>query len=782
MKPKFLLCGCFSVWCSLVATAQLPAIGNWQEHLPYHQAIAVDHAAGKIWCATPYSLFSVDLLDNSITRQSKITGLSETGISAIRVDSQNNKLIIAYTSSNIDIVSGNQVFNIPDIKQASVSVDKKIYQVFVYKDTAYLSTGLGIVVLDEDKYEVRDTYTIGNNGDTVAVHALATDGIYFYAATDEGLKQAPLQSPDLADFHNWALISGSSGLGAGPCNQVIAWQGQILALQNDSLFLMNAGNWHFFYADQWQINGMSVSGGKLLLCEQLNGSGRVLSLNASGSVEITLQQAAILQSPRQAIFSGDEYYVADSLNGLSAWTQTNPDQIIPNSPLSLGTGELTIGGNTSANGSGGPAGNGGSGILWAASGGADSNWTPLNNHDGLYRFDGNHWANYNASGYPQMDSIFDFTTVAVNPLDNSLWAGSFGEGLMQIRTDNSITIYAGNSPLGPVLGQPSVYRVGGLAFDPDGNLWIANYGAAMDLLLRKADGTWLPFTIPFAHSENAVGQVLVDENRQVWIVSPKGNGLFCYNHGGSLDNTSDDQWKYYQSGPGHGNLPDDHVYCMAKDRSGFIWVGTANGIGVIQCASNVFAGGGCDAVWPIVQFDNFAGYLFSGQQVQAMAVDGADRKWIGTNNGVWLVSPDAQKIIYHFTADSTPLLNNDIRKIAVDPTTGEVFFATAKGLCSFRGTATGGTEQNSNVLVFPNPVPPGYTGTIAIRGLVEDAIVKIVELNGRLVYQTRALGGQAVWNGRDYKGRQVATGVYLVLVSDDTRQEKTATRIVFIGK
>jgi len=185
---------------------------------------------------------------------------------------------------------------------------------------------------------------------------------------------------------------------------------------------------------------------------------------------------------------------------------------------------------------------------------------------------------------------------------------------------------------------------------------------------------------------------------------------------------------------------------------------------------------------PIVQQDNFAGYLFSAEQVQCIGIDGADRKWVGTKNGVWLISPDGQQIIYRFTTANSPLLNNDVRKITVDGTTGEVFFATVSGICSFRSTATTGGETNSNVLVFPNPVPPGYTGTIAIRGLVDNAVVKITELNGRLVYETRALGGQAVWNGKDYNGRTAATGVYLVLVSDDSRQEKIVTKIVFIGK
>jgi len=765
MVVKSLFGGCLAVFFPLLAITQTPAIGNWREHLPYHQAIRVTGSAEKIWCATPYSIFTLDLQDNSISRMSKITGLSETGISALAYDPQANKLIIAYTNSNIDILAGSRIFHIPDIKQAAFPGDKTVYDAFVYKGRTYLSTGLGVIVLDEDKYEVKDTYILGSNGDTVATRSFTADDHFFYAATEEGLKQASVLSGDLTDFRNWSLLSGAAGLPAGPCRQVTVLGSQVLALVKDSVFLFNGSAWNFFYTDGWSLNNLAVSNGQLLLCEQKPDSGRVLSLTATGSPEKILQAAGVLQSPRQALVLGDQTFVADSVYGLSEWTSDGPHRILPNSPASLASGEMTFSGN-----------------LWVASGGVDSSWAPLNNKSGLYRFGSGGWTNYDAAHFPVLDNIFDFVSVAVNPQDNSVWAGSFGQGLLQIRSDSSFTIYGKNSPLGPVQGDPSVYRVSGLAFDAAGNGWIANYGAANDLVLRKADGNWLSFSIPFAHAEHAVAQVLIDDFQQVWIISPKGNGLFCYDHGASVDNTSDDQWKYYRAGIGNGNLPDNNVNCIAKDRNGFIWVGTANGIGVIQCAGNIFKAGGCEAVLPIVQFDNFAGYLFSGEQVQAIAVDGADRKWVGTRNGVWLLSSDAKKILAHFTEENSPLLSNDLRRIAIDPVTGEVFFSTAKGICSFRGEATEGGKSNSNVLVFPNPVPPGYTGTIAIRGLVENAIVKITELNGRLVYQTRALGGQAVWNGEDYKGRRAATGVYLVLISDDSRQEKLATKIVFIGR
>jgi hypothetical protein len=422
------------------------------------------------------------------------------------------------------------------------------------------------------------------------------------------------------------------------------------------------------------------------------------------------------------------------------------------------------------------------GVVWVASGAVTGSWTNTFTKNGLYRYAAGEWTNYNTPVLPAFDSLYDIIAVAADPLDNSVWAGSFGGGLLHLQNNNTVQVFKQNSPLPHAATDPSKYNVAGLAFDNDHQLWISNYGASQALSVKKTDGSWRSFSFPFGIPGNAVSELLTDDYNQVWVLSPGGNGLLCFNHGPSVDNPADDKWTLYQAGKGSGNLPSKNVLCMARDKSGYIWVGTDKGIGIIQCAQEVFSVQGCDAVLPIVQQDNFAGYLFSGEQVQCIAVDGADRKWVGTKNGVWLLSADAEKTIYRFTADNSPLTANDVRHITIDGQTGEVFFATVNGICSFRSTATDGSEENSHVLVFPNPVPPGYNGSIAIRGLVDNAIVKITELNGRLVYETRALGGQAVWNGKDYNGRTAATGIYLVLVSDEARRQKTAAKIVFIGK
>jgi hypothetical protein len=281
---------------------------------------------------------------------------------------------------------------------------------------------------------------------------------------------------------------------------------------------------------------------------------------------------------------------------------------------------------------------------------------------------------------------------------------------------------------------------------------------------------------------NAISQLLTDDYGLVYMVSPQSNGLFVLNHNNTPDNKNDDQWRQYRLGSNQGNLPSNDVYCLAKDKNGSVWVGTARGIAVINCPGQA-AADGCNAILPVIRQDNFAGYLFQDEQVTTIAVDGANRKWVGTLNGAWLVSEDGEQILQQFNTGNSPLPDNHIYTIAIDPQTGEIYFATGKGLMSWHGTATepvAGMTRDS-VLVFPNPVPHNYSGSIAIRGLVQNTRVKITDISGKMVFQTRAFGGQAVWNGLDYTGHRPQSGVYLVFATSETGGEHLVTKIVFIN-
>ena len=753
----------FTFYTSLHAQNALVPIGNWREHLNYASAQAVVKG-DKIYCATNNNVFNVDA-DNNATRYSKVNGLSDFGVSAIAWDDATQQLVIAYTNSNIDILKNETVKNISDVKRSSVTGNKTINSIYCNGGFAYLCSGLGVIVINLTKYEVKDTWLIGNNGNQIGINGLVNDGSFWYAATDEGLKKASVNATNLSNYINWLNVSNSNGLSNGAVRNIVAANSKIFALKNDTLLVQNGASWNLFYTDNnWQIISVASSENKLLVCQQNAANiGRVLQINSSGIIEKTLVNSTYISQPKQAIADNSSVWIADAKQGLSKFTTTFASYI-PDGPLGVADGEMLVANN----------------IFYAAAGSVNSTWQAQQNRNGIYTFKEDDWDNIGYYTKPVFDSVLDIITIAIDPINQSIWAGSYGGGL--VNTDGNTTkIYKkSNSSIQPVIGSRNDFRVSGLAFDNANNLWISNYGAAQNLNVRKADGSFKSFQIPFTHIANAVSQITVDDINQLWIVSPLDNGLFVYNYGNSIDAINDDKWKFFTTGKGRGNLPSNTIFCTVKDKNGFIWIGTAKGVGIVQCPTEVFSQN-CETTLPVVQQDRFAGYLFQDEEVHTIAVDGANRKWVGTKNGVWLLSPEGDKIIYRFTADNSPLLSNDVKRITIDPQNGEVFIATANGICSFRSTATDGGETNNNVLVFPNPVPPNYNGIIAIKGLTDKALMKISELDGRLVYQTRALGGQAIWDGKNYKGETISRGVYLVIVRDDTGLEKIVTKIVLVG-
>ena len=264
------------------------------------------------------------------------------------------------------------------------------------------------------------------------------------------------------------------------------------------------------------------------------------------------------------------------------------------------------------------------------------------------------------------------------------------------------------------------------------------------------------------------------------------NGLLClgehfvFNDNNTIDITSDDSYKKLSNTIGNGNLPNINVHSIAVDKDNEIWIGTDEGIGVIYNPSNIFNGGNYDAQQILVEVNGFIKPLMSSEKVTAIAVDGANRKWIGTEKaGVFLISEDGTKEIYHFTTENSPLLSDKINGIVIQPENGEVFFATDNGIISYRGTATEAREKLDSVLVFPNPVQSGYNGPISISGLVENASVTITDTYGTLIYKTKAFGGQAIWNGLDMSGDRPASGVYLVFITNDDGSIKKSSKIMF---
>lgn len=716
----------FCCWYNCLQ-AQTP-IGQWQEHLPWLPALSVTLNADKIYCASAAGLFSVTGGDEQdITRYSKVNGLHDIGISV--TGSNGNGVLVAYRNGNLDLLQGANIYNIPDLLRKQTVGNKTVARIFCYNDDAYLCTGLGIIQLNLNKREIADTWIIGNNGNYTPVYALAIKDNYYYAATAQGLKRAPFTGTNLADYRNWTTLLSDT------VQQVIVLQNQLLCRQGKQLLQLVGNNWQPWYNDGWQLTDLSVNNGKLLVCEQQDNSARVITLDVNGAPQSILQNA-LLQYPLQALGNGTETWIADSLQGLIRYDGNQYTTVHPNAPSGIITGDLLFIGHT----------------LYAASGGVTDNWTPTSNADGYYTYNEGEWQQHTLP-------VKDILTLTPDPTGNGIYAGSFGGGLVQTSTGH--------------VDKPP-YNVSGLTTDATGNLWVADYGAAYSLLAKKPDGSWISFNSPVS----SISQLLADDFGQIWAVAPNSNGLFVFNDHNTIDNTTDDTWQQYLLG--RNNFPSSDVRCLAKDQNGVIWVGTGHGVALLSCGQQATTGN-CNAMLPVVQQDNFAGYLFQDEQVTTIAVDGANRKWVGSFNGAWLVSEDGTQILESFNTGNSPLPDNRMYHISVDPQTGEVYFATAKGLMSWRGNATAAGPMNKDsVLVFPNPVPTGYTGTIAIRGLAENALVKITDISGKLVFQTRSLGGQAVWNGTDYTGHRPQSGIYLVFASSAQTGEHLVTKIAFI--
>ncbi len=300
----------------------------------------------------------------------------------------------------------------------------------------------------------------------------------------------------------------------------------------------------------------------------------------------------------------------------------------------------------------------------------------------------------------------------------------------------------------------------------------------------KQGDKWTGFNIPIVN-ENDLGQILVDKHGQKWIQMRYGNmnpnSIMVFTDNNTPDNPNDDQSKLLNSMVGNGNIPGTTVLTMAEDLKGEIWIGTEKGVAVFYSPENVFSGYNFDAQRILVTQGLNVQYLLESETVTSIAVDGANQKWIGTDRGgVFLFSEDGTKQIYHFTAENSPLFSDRITCISLNKD-GDVFFATDKGVVSFRASATPGGDTNEDVYAFPNPVKEDFTGYIAVKGLVSNAQVRITDINGTVVYSTRAEGGQAVWDGKNFDGKKARSGVYLVYASNDDGSEKVVTKILIIN-
>ena len=437
------------------------------------------------------------------------------------------------------------------------------------------------------------------------------------------------------------------------------------------------------------------------------------------------------------------------------------------------------------------------GKLYTTGGAFRSGQIALNNPGIIQEYDFDTWTIYptninEITGFNYMD----INCVDIDPTDNSRVMAAGRCGLSEFK--NGVLenfYYKENSPLRPVTSSSTgkyltddYTLVHGIKFDNDGNLWVLNSQANnVNLLEFTKSGQWIShYKNELCYKDNTsmstMRCLLFDSQGLLWFINTHFNSpcIICY------DKTTDKVLIYSsftnQDGTNYENC---YPYDIQEDYQGNIWIATNQGPFYIKKEEK----GQSNATLyqekvPRNDGTNFADYLLSGIHTNGIAIDGGGRKWFATiGNGVFLISADNMTQLQHFTAENSPLLSNNVQYISINHSSGEVFFLTDKGLCSYIADATVASDdmQKDNVYAYPNPVEPGYTGLITVIGLSFDADVKILTSSGRLVAQGRSNGGTFTWDGCDQQGKRVASGVYMVAAATSDGNKGIVCKLAIIN-
>ena len=756
-----------SLLIALCAKAQ--RIGQWTSYLSYTSIRHVVDSPDRIYAATPKGLFYYDKEDFTLHTLSKGNGLSDVGIGTIAYDQNSKSLVIAFNNGNIDILHNDATHNISGIKQWVYSGNKSINAVAFNNNRAYFACAFGLVVVNLNRKEIEDTYYFSQSGGgNAAVYDVAFTDSLIYAATSIGLIHAKKDNNYLNIEESWTVDSSDTWSTIEPFR---------LAVLNNRLAIVATT-----YDPSVQT----------LLIQNSNGfnpitQGDIQSIQASKThLIVSMWDSVIVYGPDFTAprvirdFPNGEMLAYDATESTDGRLWIGHDWA---GVIVVDTDESTF--TTSP---GGPVSDNVYRIrpihegIAVCPGGKTSTQSNVYIAGNIIQYKGGEWSQLEKSHSNVM--FYDVIDVAEDPTDQQhLAAASWGNGILDIKNNKLQCIYTDTNSEGTLHpfrnGSFTSLRTGAVAYDFGGNLWMTNSLSDSGLVVRRADGSWRAYyTQPVVRGTEIYNLLFDTVTGFLWFYGR--DNRICVHNGAEKMSWID---------PNNGSkLQTSFVNCMVQDQNGHLWIGTDKGIKVIYDGYKAFDNGGNGEMSPVscsnILFSEgeLVEYLLAYESITSIAVDGANRKLIGTAaGGLYLLSATGLEQLENFTVENSPLFSNKIVTVGIHPITGEVFVGTDMGLQSYRSTATfASTEPEKKIHVFPNPVRPDYDGPVAIRGFTRNAIVHITDEAGHVVYSTRADGGQAIWYIRSNEGVRVSSGVYFVFASDEEGRNKSVGKILVI--
>ena len=736
----------------------------WKGYFSYNSIKDMTQSDSHVYCAAENAYFKRDLKTNEISKTSTVEGLSGQNITQIYHSETYKKTLIGHTDGLIIVVNDldGAILNVIDIlNKPSVPPNKKGINHFMeYNGKVYISTDFGISLYDLKLSEFGDTYFIGSGGSNIEIlQTTVYKGFIYAVANGFGLLKADVSSANLIDFNQWINLS------AGSWASVQATSTELIAinLNGTGYKLMNNNLVLNTTYPQTPLD-TRYSNGHLIVTTQNN----VYVYNES-LVEIAhvTNIPNIAASFTCATVINNKIYIGTQENGVFVTSLTNLtvfEDISPNGP----DRNKIFAMQTFSNG------------LWAVYGDYSIFYNPYSlDSFGVSRYDSNDlWTSIPYQGLFGAKSI---SRVIVNPKnEKQVFFSSFFSGLLKFENNLPFLLYDdSNSSLQKIMfpGYNAIdIRINGSAFDKDGNLWVTNSLVSKGLHVLKTDGQWQGFSLtsvinPFSIS---YGRLAIDKNGTKWICTVY-EGLVGFNE------KYGNKCLTIKEGQDAGNLPSHDVRAVAVDHKNKLWIGTSSGLRILQNVDSFLTQNELTTISIIILDDNLAQELLYGQFITDIVVDGANNKWISTAGaGLFYISSDGQKTFSIFTKENSPLPSNTILDIDINVLTGEVFIATEAGMVSFKGTATNGAENFENVIIYPNPVRPEYSGSVFVTGLMNKANVKITDIEGNLVHEGISEGGTMIWDTKAFGKYKVTSGVYMLFLSSNDGAETKVKKVMIV--
>ncbi|MBU2940935.1 ABC transporter substrate-binding protein [Lacinutrix sp. C3R15] len=752
---------------------------QWQGYFSYSDIKNVSQGNGKIYAASENAIFSYDIETNEIETITTVNGLSGETISKIHYSEAYELLIIGYENGLIEIAFDDpeeDVLTILDIfeKPTIPPTDKNINHFNEYDGLVYISTEYGISVYDLERLEFGDTYYIGSQGTQIRIKQTVVYNDYIYAACLDanGTKRAPLNSSNLVDFEEWETVATGNFLVIEKNNgnlYAAKFSRSFLQIEDDNSLT------DLVVHDDQQIDLRSVNNYLIVTTENdvfvYDGNfTQIAQVSTSDDLDTEFTSATI----------DDEYlYIGTTDLGLIKTPILNPVtfvEILPNGPLFNYTFSIKASANN----------------LWVTYGDYDLHFNP----SPLRQYGYSHLKNEEWKNIPY-DSVLnarDLNTISINPFaENHVFISSFQDGLLEVEDDISIILHdQTNSGLESLVipGNSNVVsiRQGGSNFDSNGVLWTTT--GRVERPLKSYDpstGQWQSYDFSTLindglNDEWGHGDLVIDSNGTKWF-GGYNFGLIGYNE----NNSSVKLRALYTE---EQNMPSTIITALALDNRNQIWFGTDKGLRVLYNTTSFFTEASITASQIIILEDGVAEELLFQQFITDIEVDGSNNKWVSTlDSGLFYFSSDGQETIYHFTTENSALPTNNVLDLSIDSSNGTVYIATEKGLVSFKAGGSSATESLEDAYVYPNPVRPTFNITqdkVKIKDISDNVNIKITDIEGNLVaeaetgtnsrykgYNLEIDGGTAFWNGKNLANNVVASGVYLIMLSDlDTLETK----------